>query len=97
MDVLSGEEFNVTSTHHQMIRPTIDALKVVTARESTKRSTMSKKVSSREYLNYGPHEDIEACFYEEQKAFCFQPHPEFQGHVDLADRYFGYLAHHLGV
>lgn len=96
VDDISGEVFKVTSTHHQMIRPTQDATVVVTAQECTQRERMSLNQKD-PLITYGPLPDFEAVYYEETNTFCFQPHPEFTGHEELANRYFGYLAQYCGV
>ena len=93
----TGEEFNATSTHHQMIRPTLDGKIVCTARESKKKTHM-RSTHGREITTWdSTTPDVEAVYYEENKVFGFQPHPEHQGHELLAERYFSYLNKYLGV
>ena len=64
----------VTSTHHQMMKPTPDAIVLMTACESLERHSPS-------YAEVGRPKDenldIEAVFYEDTGCLCFQPHPEF--------------------
>lgn len=75
VDVLSGEMFTVTSTHHQMMIPTGQAQVLLVASEATRvESTEGNRV-----LRYTPERgaDIEAVLYQRDKVFCFQPHPEF--------------------
>lgn len=63
----------VTSTHHQMMIPTADAIVLLTAQESRERDAPG-------YAQIGEHEDdpdIEAVFYDDTNCLCFQPHPEF--------------------
>jgi gamma-glutamyl-gamma-aminobutyrate hydrolase PuuD len=63
----------VTSTHHQMMIPTPDAIIIGTANEAIERigPTISK-------IGKGGEEepDIEVVFYEDTNCLCFQPHPE---------------------
>jgi len=96
-DIETEEFFNVTSTHHQLIRPTTDALLVLAAAESKRRTSMSAG-TDREITIFNNYKlDTEACFYAEQQVFCFQPHPEFTEHTELAERYMNYLNKFLGV
>lgn len=64
---------NVTSTHHQMMRPTEEAIVLMTAQCSYERHTPGKT-----YIGKADddHPDIEAVFYDETNCLCFQPHPE---------------------
>lgn len=89
-DERTGELFQVTSTHHQMMIPhKSDAVVIMTAREST---ICEKHIGGKEVtVASRVMQDIEALWYEDYKCFCFQPHPEFQGEDELSDLYFGYL------
>jgi hypothetical protein len=69
-DVLTKEELWVSSTHHQMMRPT-DKAQILTLA-----STCTRRDDAIESL-IGPGEDVEACWYPETDSLCFQPHPEF--------------------
>jgi gamma-glutamyl-gamma-aminobutyrate hydrolase PuuD len=64
---------NVTSTHHQMMRPTEEAFILMTALEAKERHGPAiSKIG-------GPFQDdpdIEVVWYEETNCLCFQPHPE---------------------
>ena len=89
VDLVSGQSIMVTSTHHQMMRPTSNAKIIATARES------SRKVSSRRIWTphgtfpgmYGGNDviesnvqdsvDYEVVYYENTGCLCFQPHPEY--------------------
>lgn len=64
---------SVTSTHHQMMRPSKDATILCTAQEcSDKMSPAYNKIGK------DPKDpDIEVVFYEDTGCLCFQPHPEF--------------------
>lgn len=89
-DELTGEVFNVTSTHHQMMRPTDDAFIIVTASESmTKHGMIGAGIPWSQHGSEEP--DIEACWYMDQNCFCFQPHPEFRAYHDLRKRYIDYV------
>lgn len=63
----------VTSTHHQMMIPTDDAIVLLTACEALEKDSPA-------YAKVGKswdEPDTEAVFYEETNCLCFQPHPEF--------------------
>ena len=75
----NGNIIHVSSTHHQMMRPTgeegIDYLLLMTASEST------VKESCDESLGVGSPEfekpDVECVLYPQTRSLAFQPHPEF--------------------
>lgn len=74
---------NVTSTHHQMMRPTEEAIVLLTARESMERITPTKHFAG---LPREDNPDIEAVFYDDTNCLCFQPHPEYsQAPSELVD------------
>lgn len=105
IDVRKNIRFNVTSTHHQMMCPTREALNTGSVEiilesfgVSKKRSKCSKiGTMSREILTMGKMGDIEALFYPYFKCFCFQPHPEFSNQHTLSSMYFRYLTEFLGT
>lgn len=74
-DEVSGSTIEVSSTHHQMMRPSDEGWVLLTARESTKLESMDEVInldnSNMEYT------DVEACYYGHTNSFCFQPHPEY--------------------
>lgn len=72
-----NEYIEVTSTHHQMMRPTAESIILLTATESTYK--LNDKGKFKEVV------DIEACYYPETNSFCFQPHPEFNIYSSTAD------------
>lgn len=89
-DIETGQEFNVTSTHHQMMDPSPFATQVLVATESTYKEKCyvpGKAV----IVSAGNKVDIEACYYPDETCFCFQPHPEFAGHKAVAHLYMDYL------
>lgn len=92
VDAETGETFYVTSTHHQMMEPsTKNPYRLVLYTDMTKWKE-SRTPSGKTIRVSDPTDiDVEALFYPAQKAFCFQPHPEFEGQDRLADHYFRYL------
>lgn len=73
-DLETGQTVYVSSTHHQMMKPSEKALLVASstlggAREWYEGETFTKDVSQ---------EDIEVVYYKHTNCLCFQPHPEFE-------------------
>jgi anthranilate/para-aminobenzoate synthase component II len=93
-DLVTGEVIYVSSTHHQMMRPTEDAIIIATSVLGGRREWMEGHVVKRDISK----EDYEVVFYERTNCLCFQPHPEFVGSeyirmsswfATLLNRYFG--------
>lgn len=68
----SGQEWDVTSTHHQMMAPGVGVV-VGVANQTTYVDSHIKYENVREQIP----QDIEVVMH--PKALCFQPHPEFYG------------------
>lgn len=64
---------NVTSTHHQMMIPTDEAIILCTALESTEKDSPGYSLAGKSEDN----PDIEVVWYQDTNCLCFQPHPEF--------------------
>lgn len=73
-DARTGEQVFVSSTHHQMMMPSPEALLVASSTLGGSREWFDGEVFKRDVSE----EDIEVVYYENTKALCFQPHPEFQ-------------------
>jgi gamma-glutamyl-gamma-aminobutyrate hydrolase PuuD len=87
-DDLTGQELLVSSTHHQMMKPSPKAVLVAygvnmqASVESFPKSEVQTVVSQ-------PYYDYEVLYYEHTKCLCFQPHPEFIGaHYEEMHEYF---------
>lgn len=79
----------VTSTHHQMMRPAENANVLMVAHRATQRETATALVE-------GYEEDIEAVLYTLTHSLCFQPHPEYLPiDHECQDTYFKYLNTYL--
>ncbi len=69
-DIRTDKSFMVTSVHHQMMRPTKEAIILAEAHKAqyveddTKRHPQTAS-------------DTEACYYRSTNSFCYQPHPEY--------------------
>lgn len=87
MDCKTGECLSVTSTHHQMMRPSPKGEIVALASESTTKKAYKQTVE----LGKPTMEDVEVVWYKESKSLCFQPHPEYQGNGACTDYFFELL------
>jgi gamma-glutamyl-gamma-aminobutyrate hydrolase PuuD len=78
----TGSEVDVTSTHHQIMRPNRDKA-IILMEANPKLSTFKEHMSVDEptdkwYVSDKQEEDdIEAVFYPDTMSLCFQPHPEY--------------------
>ena len=70
LDHLAPKGFQVSSTHHQMMRKGAGEV-IVSSSESTRKET------GRGTTHYGTSPDIEAVFHKGSRSLCYQPHPEF--------------------
>lgn len=75
IDIATGDRIHVTSTHHQMMMPTQDAILVAIANMNGRREWFDGNVPAFDTSK----EDIEVVFYPATRCLCFQPHPEFTG------------------
>lgn len=99
-DIETGELFAATSTHHQMMRPGDWGCTVVGIGHGSEvydgRGVATTRLDAYQEIESAAI-DFEILYYDRQDVLCFQPHPEFYGKTDLADRYFSYLLKYLGV
>ena len=94
-DLRTERVVQVSSTHHQMMRPANAATILCTAKESTSKECMldGKKYLTidMDILNW-EEVDAEVVLYKGTKSLCFQPHPEFVAHSpeykECADYFF---------
>lgn len=70
-DPETGQIYEVTSGHHQMMIPTPEGEVLLVAEEC------SSRLPTGTFVNPIPDKDIEAVVYEESDVLCFQPHPEW--------------------
>ena len=77
----------VTSTHHQMMRPTVEGQVLAYAHQSDIREHMTKHHVVRDEEE--GHDDVEVVLYRDTDCLCFQPHPEFdRSPKECTDYYF---------
>lgn len=95
VDVDSGETIPVSSTHHQMMKPSEYAQVVAIATLGGWREWYEGEVFKRDESNT----DYEVLFYPDTKSLCFQPHPEFEGDMfePMKDYFRRCLAKYLEV
>ncbi len=90
IDKRTGEvKANMTSTHHQMMIPAVDAKVIAVANLSC-----NKKAAKMEWHGEPKTwQDVEVVWYDGTNSLCFQPHPEFQNgecrnyFLDLVDEF----------
>jgi gamma-glutamyl-gamma-aminobutyrate hydrolase PuuD len=75
VDTETGKMIPVTSTHHQMMRPSEDGVVLMVASEATRLENVEDGKVVVHKAQRG--EDIEAVWYPQTLSFCYQPHPEF--------------------
>ncbi len=90
IDQDTGQVVEVTSTHHQMMRPSDGAKILALASESTFRENVF-------CLHAYFEDDVEACYYPNTNALCFQPHAEFAGADSTREYYFELIHRCLGL
>lgn len=87
-DLVTGEMVLVSSTHHQMMKPSPEGLLVASSRIGADREWWDGQIFAREQSE----QDFEVVFYPRTKSLCFQPHPEFFSvEYEGMRRYFGEL------
>lgn len=72
-DARTGDTVYVSSTHHQMMMPSPEAILVASSALGGEREWYDGDV----FLKDVSAQDIEVVYYENTRALCFQPHPEF--------------------
>lgn len=92
-DVETGEIILVSSTHHQMMKPSSEAILVATAALKGERTWFEEGIFKRDVSK----EDIEVVYYPHTDCLCFQPHPEFgsEKYTNMYAYFKGLLEKHL--
>lgn len=86
-DYVTGKTWTVNSLHHQMMRPTPDAVIVAGCKQATRKDTYEEawfrnNPDRDEYKKY--EVDPEVVWYPRTKSLLFQGHPEF-GHPETTE------------
>lgn len=85
--------YNVTSTHHQMMKPSKWGHVLGWASESKARECMK---NDKVFIDKSDACDVEVVYYKKTNSLCFQPHPEFVRAPDeCTDWYFKLINEHL--
>lgn len=92
-DVDTGEPIHASSTHHQMMKPKGNFIRVATAHEHGWREWMDGGYPVREEGEF----DEEVVFYPDTKCLCFQPHPEYNNLDELKDYFIHCIQKYLDV
>ena len=80
IDLVEEKTFTVTSTHHQMMRPSEKGEVLAIAKESSTWIDDELNLRSKTPQNRSeecPEFDTEVVWYKDTRSLCFQPHPEF--------------------
>ncbi len=89
-DLRTGRVVQVSSTHHQMMRPSKAGEVLAIASRSTFKEHMQK--GAIKHVAGDKENDVEVVLYEGTRSLCFQPHPEFVTHgaeyKECADYFF---------
>ena len=94
VDCITGATIEVSSTHHQMMVPTEDAVIVAVANESSYKLICKDK---EEDIQSKMPDDIEVLYYDNYDCLCFQPHPEFGGVPHCTKYFFSCIRNYLGL
>jgi GMP synthase-like glutamine amidotransferase len=78
-DLQTGDSVFASSTHHQMIMPSPEAVLVASSTIGGAREWYDQEIFKKDVSK----EDIEVVYYKETNCLCFQPHPEFSGYPAL--------------
>lgn len=93
IDLKTEKVIQVTSTHHQMMRPTPEG-EVVCVAENI--STFKEYMEGREVKEVYANVDTEVVYYPLTKSLCFQPHPEHHGADECCEYYFSLIQRFFG-
>lgn len=95
-DLWSGEEWDTTSAHHQMIIPTDDAL-IIAVTDPSICKVKERMSSTGEIIKDDPKAtpDYEVVYYPKIKGLCYQGHPEYSGSKEGTEKFFQYVADYL--
>lgn len=91
LDTRTGQSWVVSSTHHQMMRPSKDGEILAWAVQATyKKSEKETLVGQKGDVGVDP----EVVYYAETNSLCFQPHPEFPEFEECLEYFANLLYEH---
>jgi putative glutamine amidotransferase len=77
LDVRTGEEIQITSTHHQQMRAGQDATIIGIANDSTRKTSEEGTVTHAQAPSIKDGKDLEIVWYPDTQTLCIQGHPEY--------------------
>lgn len=83
----TGEEINVSSTHHQMMSPSLgDRVDVIASAQTATFKQAAEYINEKKTGHWKEWHDPEVVFYQDTNSLCVQYHPEYmhkqsQGHL----------------
>lgn len=84
-DWILDKKIKVSSTHHQMMRPSDEAWVMWTAQETRSVHTDSETIDTSHNADFV---ETELCYYTHTNSLCCQPHPEYEGYKELTEAFF---------
>lgn len=88
-DIKNKRLYKVSSTHHQMIIPPMEAELIGIANLSTRKVNAAGEFESEEWT------DVEVVWHPKTKALCFQPHPEYSYCPETKDWFFDLINRYI--
>lgn len=85
IDLTTGNTIQVTSTHHQMMRPTKDAEIIGVSNICTYRQCEDRDEAILPNKDMREGADIEVVWYPDTRSLCIQGHPEYVPGTEFAD------------
>ena len=93
--LIENKAVQVTSTHHQMMKPSEQGNVLGIAYISPSRVYVDEKGNIIKDSVSVEEPDIEVVFYPITKSLCFQPHPEFNPHSECTSAFFSLINKYL--
>ena len=96
-DLRTNEVWSITSTHHQMMRPTQQAIIVAAACKAKGDLSSIADLKKADGLSVIPgaskeyNLDPEVVWYPDTMSLCFQGHPEYMSKTDSYERFWAYV------
>lgn len=76
-ETYTDREIPVTSTHHQMMRPSDEAAILAVAKLARQKKSDGINITYKDDVRQREWDDVEACYYGSTNSLCYQPHPEY--------------------
>jgi GMP synthase-like glutamine amidotransferase len=93
----TGVIVDVTSTHHQIMRPNLDK-GILLMESATQLSTFKEFMFNWDVFDHPDGPEVEAVYYDDTQSLCYQPHPEWCAHdSSCVSAYKYFLRNYLGL